>query len=174
LRADAKSSQKIVGLVVAVRTMKTKRGDTMAIVTLDDRSARIESTIYAETFQAAREHIAKDTLIVLEGSVVHDDYSGGLSMRCNGVMSLDQARELSARNLTIRMNGGSSPQSVSALAQVLKRAESGTCPIVVDYDRDDSSGRIALGQRFCIKPTDAVVREILSVPGANEAVFVYE
>ena len=174
LRADAKSSQKIVGLVVAVRTMKTKRGDTMAIVTLDDRSARIESTIYAETFQAAREHIAKDTLIVLEGSVVHDDYSGGLSMRCNGVMSLDQARELSARNLTIRMNGGSSPQSVAALAQVLQRAESGACPIVVDYDRGDSSGRIVLGQRFCIKPTDTVVREILSVPDANEAVFVYE
>ena len=49
LRADGSRSQVVAGLVVAARTMKTKRGDTMAILSLDDRSARIEVTILARS-----------------------------------------------------------------------------------------------------------------------------
>ncbi|RYZ67799.1 MAG: DNA polymerase III subunit alpha, partial [Proteobacteria bacterium] len=40
-KGDEKPRQSVAGLVVAQRTMKTKRGDTMAFVTLDDRTGRI-------------------------------------------------------------------------------------------------------------------------------------
>ncbi|RLA50784.1 MAG: DNA polymerase III subunit alpha, partial [Gammaproteobacteria bacterium] len=81
LRADKQGGQVLAGLIVAVRTMKTKRGDTMVILQLDDRSARIEVTVYADTYNEYRELLGKDQIVIVEGTVAQDDYSGGLAMR---------------------------------------------------------------------------------------------
>src|SRR5690606_32704753 len=43
-----RSPQLVAGLVVNVRTMKNKKGTTIAFVTLDDRTARIEVTLFSE------------------------------------------------------------------------------------------------------------------------------
>ena len=67
-------NQVVAGLIVASRTMKTKRGDTMAVLQLDDRSARIEVTVYADTWNEHRELLVKDQIVIVEGSVAHDDF----------------------------------------------------------------------------------------------------
>src|SRR5690554_1197425 len=55
-----KNSQRIGGLVVATRTMRTKRGDTMAFVTLDDRTGRIEIAVFSDTFnERSEEHTSE-------------------------------------------------------------------------------------------------------------------
>ncbi len=77
LKAD-KHNQSIAGLIVSLRTMKNKRGDNMAFVLLDDRSARIEVALFADTYSEHRERLIKDALVVIEGQVSFDDYSGAL------------------------------------------------------------------------------------------------
>ena len=42
--------QKIAGLIVDQRVKKTKRGDSLCFLTLDDRSARIDITLYGEIY----------------------------------------------------------------------------------------------------------------------------
>lgn len=174
LRADGKSSQRIVGLIVAVRTMKTKRGDTMAIVTLDDRSARIEATVYAEAFQASREALTKDTLIVMEGGVAHDDYSGGLSMRANRILSLDGARGAYASELRITLNGKSDLALVEQLAQVLNPSIGGACPVVIDYQRHDASSVIVLGEAYRIHPSDELLSALGQLSGTVSVKLLYQ
>jgi len=93
LRADKSGSQVLAGLVVSTRTMKTKRGDTMAFLQLDDRSARIEVTVYGETYNAHRDLLSKDSIVIIEGSVSHDDYTGGLAVRAKELRTLLQARQ---------------------------------------------------------------------------------
>ncbi|WP_231877356.1 OB-fold nucleic acid binding domain-containing protein, partial [Oleiphilus sp. HI0043] len=66
----------VVGLIVEIRVMKNKRGQTMCFVTLDDRSARIEATLFADTFDECREAIQKDEVVAVSGVVSLDDYSG--------------------------------------------------------------------------------------------------
>jgi DNA polymerase III subunit alpha len=172
-RADGKSNQKLVGLIVASRTMKTKRGDTMAIITLDDRSARIELTVYAEAFQQSRELLVKDQLVVVEGSVGHDDYSGGLSMRVSQVWSLDQARGTFASCLSIRLNGGSSVSSVGKLKSLLTQATRGECAVVIDYDRGDAAARIALGADYAVQPTDDLLAALADLDGTLSVNLCY-
>ena len=104
VRPDKQGTQFLAGLIVASRTMKTKRGDTMAILQLDDRSARIEVTVYADTYAEHRELLGKDNIVIVEGSVAHDDYSGGLAMRARGVRSLLQARQDYVSELTIEVS----------------------------------------------------------------------
>ena len=172
-RADGKSNQKLVGLIVASRTMKTKRGDTMAIITLDDRSARIELTVYAEAFQQSRELLVKDQLVVVDGSVGHDDYSGGLSMRVSQLWSLDQARGTFASCLSIRLNGGSSVSSVGKLKSLLTQATRGECAVVIDYDRGDAAARIAIGADYAVQPTDDLLAALADLDGTLSVNLCY-
>jgi DNA polymerase-3 subunit alpha len=94
-----KKSIRIAGLVVAMRVMKTKRGDTMGFITLDDRTARMEVAVFADTYNEYRDKLVKDALLIVEGQVSNDDYSGGLKMRANKVTPLEQARQEKLRSI---------------------------------------------------------------------------
>src|SRR5690625_97606 len=102
LRPDA-SNQTVAGLVVAVRVTRNRRGESMAFVLLDDRSGRIEVTLFADVFEASRERLVKDSIVVVEGQASHDDYSGSLKMLCRGVASLEEARAQHARALCLTL-----------------------------------------------------------------------
>ena len=97
-------SQNIVGLVVAVRVMRNKRGDKMCFVTLDDRTGRIEVSLFADVFEQCQDLIKPDTVIVVEGDVSFDDYSGSLKVRAKRAMNLVDARSYYARKLLIDMS----------------------------------------------------------------------
>lgn len=87
----------VAGLVVGMRVMTTKRGDKMAFLTLDDRSGRMEMAVFSEEFNANRENLAKDKLIVASVEVSIDDYSGGFKMRAKEIYDISQARERFAK-----------------------------------------------------------------------------
>ena len=59
----------MAGLIVNLRVMKNKKGDKMGFVTLDDRSGRIEASLFSEAFAAAQSLLQTDALVVVEGEV---------------------------------------------------------------------------------------------------------
>src|SRR3546814_7632779 len=65
----------------------------MGFITLDDRSGRIEASLFAEAFNSAQALLQTDALVVVEGEVSNDDFSGGLRLRAKRVMSLEERSE---------------------------------------------------------------------------------
>jgi DNA polymerase-3 subunit alpha len=104
LKAD-KAPQLVAGLIHDLRIIKSKRGDNIAVVTLDDRSARIEASFFGEVYQQCRELLRKDTVIVVEGVVSIDEYNGNgqLQIRVRRAMSLQDARCHYARRLSLTL-----------------------------------------------------------------------
>jgi len=173
LRSDKQGNQILAGLIVDVRTMKTKRGDTMAIVQLDDRSARIEVTIYAETFNAQRELLSKDSIVIVEGSVAHDDYSGGLAMRVKDVRSLLEARQNFASELTIELNHEMVDESFTAELERMLSGASGSCPVALVYGGASSRARIKLGERWQVSPSDELLQTLKDRVGSERVSLRY-
>ena len=99
-------SQNIAGLVVAMRVMRNKRGDKMCFVTLDDRTGRIEVSIFADAFEQYQSLIKMDAVIVVEGEVTFDDYSGSLKVRTRKILNLVDARSYYARRLVVGLDSG--------------------------------------------------------------------
>src|SRR5690606_37344872 len=113
-----RESQLVAGLVVATRTMKNKRGDTIAFVTLDDRSARLEVSVFAREYEQFRELLQKDSIVVIDCLVSVDDYngdSGEMGGRARDVMSLDEARQRHARSLDLQLQQGFMPPGLNRL-----------------------------------------------------------
>jgi len=174
LRADRQGSQAIAGLINTMRTMKTKRGDTMAILQLDDRSARIEVTVYADTYNDHREMLGKDSIVIVEGSVAHDDYSGGLAMRAKGVRSLMQARQDHASELTIEVSDDILDAKLTDwLESTLMGAGGGSCPVSLIYRQSAGQARVKLGERFQVLPSDELLQELRDGVGSERVILRY-
>jgi len=175
--ANLKSSRSrttVVGLVIAVRMMKNKRGQTMCFVTLDDRSARIEATLFSDTYEENREAIIKDTIVAVEGVVSLDDYSGTLKLRVSAVHSMVQARERHANRLEIKVdqvqfNNG----FLGSLKDTLSPYSPGACKVALRYCRSDVESTIEFGQQWRVSPTDEVLQELGYLLGDKCVRLVY-
>jgi DNA polymerase-3 subunit alpha len=92
------------GLVIAARSMVTKRGNKMGIFTLDDRSGRLDVTLFSEALEKYEELMQKDRILVVSGQVSFDDFSGGLKMSARELLDINDARERFARAIRISLD----------------------------------------------------------------------
>ena len=173
LRADNQKSQRIAGLVVAMRTMRTKRGDSMAILQLDDRTARIEVTVFAEAYNEHRELLVKDRILIVEGTVSHDEYNGGLSMRSTDLRSLLQARESYASELTIQLREDMVDAALAQKLQQLFQHSNGQCPVIVNYSQTDNRASIRLGDSWRVSPSDDLLQQLRDCCGGQNVRLNY-
>ncbi|WP_269618008.1 DNA polymerase III subunit alpha [Zhongshania sp. BJYM1] len=170
-----KHPQTIAGLVMSMRTMKNKRGDTMAFVLLDDRSARIEVALFSDAYDECREKLIKDTVIVVEGICSNDEYSGGKKMRVKAVRSIAEARDQSAKELQISVSPNTlANEGIERLKGALNVARGGRCPVVINYQRAEGAGRIRLGDNWRILPNDELLLRLRDECGANNVVINYD
>ncbi|GIT22610.1 MAG: hypothetical protein CM1200mP40_22920 [Gammaproteobacteria bacterium] len=78
--------------------------DTIAFLTLDDRSGRFEVSLFAKEYEKYRELIQRDLILVVECTVSVDDYTGGMRGRAKQVMTLAQARKKFAHRLALNLS----------------------------------------------------------------------
>jgi DNA polymerase-3 subunit alpha len=144
----------VAGLVIASRVMKSKRGDKMGFFTLDDRSGRLEVSVFSDVYEQYHASIVKDAILVVEGDVSHDDFSGGLKMVARKLLSIGQARESFARFITVRVGqelAGS--QAIEHLRQSLQayKLQGAECRVRVDYACQEARGSVLLGDAWRVR-----------------------
>ncbi len=59
----------LVGLVDSLRPLITRRGDAMAVLTLEDLQGQIEAVMFPRTWQDYREKVQEGAVILIEGKV---------------------------------------------------------------------------------------------------------
>jgi DNA polymerase-3 subunit alpha len=174
LRPD-KTAQAIAGLVVSHRIMKTKRGDDLAILVLDDRSGRIEATLFAEALALFRDKLVDDIIVVCEGPVSLDERDGSLKMRANMISTLADARSERATAVVLRLD---SVDFRAGFAQRLMEslgADAGKgCPLWIEYSGAGARGRIALGNQWCIDPSEDCLGRLIDQFGADRVNVLYQ
>ena len=199
LRAD-RGTQTVIGLIHDMRIIKSKRGDTIAILTLDDRSARIEVSLFGEVYENCREMLSKDTVVLVEGVVSLDEYSGNsqLQIRARNVTSFKDARQQYIRNITLNLQQENLPvESLQILQNILseyclagKNAVNGkhpaygitangatedkACDIVVNYSCDGARGSIVLGQEWRVQVEDELLHKLRQQYGASHINVNYQ
>lgn len=172
LRPADKVTVRVAGLMLSMRTVKTKQGKRMGIISLDDSTARIDVTLFADDFNLYHDILIKDHLLILEGSVSHDDFSGELRMRAQKVYTLAQARQHFAKGLRLIINATERETSpISALHDHLSPFIHGTCPVTVNFKNASASAVLKLGQSWNIIPSDDLIDTLKSLLG-REAVCI--
>ncbi len=174
LKPSTDSTVVVAGLVVAQRTMQTRRGDRMAFVTLDDRTGRLELAVFSDLYAQSRELLAKDTLLVVEGQVSVDEYTGGFKMSAEKLYNIDQARAAFSARLVIDVNADEAGNGfVEELKEILSPAGRGKCPVYLHYQGTQAEAEIVLGDEWKISPTNILLERLTRLAGESSVHLIY-
>src|SRR5207237_456519 len=154
----------VAGLIDEVK----KRGPRV-ILTLDDRTGRLEVLLFEETWQRHRELIAKDALVLVEGLLRFDEFSDAWRLAARRITELDKVREQEARRLVIRCTHAEAPAVCEALAAILAPWRPGPCPITVEYAGATACGALTLGEEWTVHAGRELIEQLEGLLG-REAV----
>ena len=165
--------QTIAGLIVNLRVMKNKKGDKMGFITLDDRSGRIEASLFADAFASNQALLQNDALVVVEGEVSHDDFSGGLRLRAKRVLSLESARTALAESLRLKVAAEElKGERLRWLAELFRRHR-GECPLTMDYTGSEARALLQFGEAWRVDPTDNLIQALRDQFGRDNVSLHY-
>lgn len=163
----------IAGYIHRLRTRSGNKG-RMAEIVLDDRTARSNITVYSDKFQQYRNLLVKDSLVIIKGDVVTDDYyESGLSVIAREIMDIEQARNRFA-NLNICLNAEQSSMSViEKIKKILSINCNGNCRINITYYNGDAKCHLELGKEWRIKISDSLLESLKNLLGSDNVSLSY-
>jgi DNA polymerase-3 subunit alpha len=174
---DSREPQLLAGIVTDLRIVNGQRG-RVALFKLDDKSEQIDAVVSEDLLNAHRELLADDELVIVQGRVQPDRFSGGLRLNVQQLWSLAAARCRFARFLRVAVNG-----SAPAMQELLRefpprsvRTEQGALTegltVRLVLQRNSVQGELDLGEEGRFFPSDAALARWQS--SANGAVVVYD
>jgi DNA polymerase-3 subunit alpha len=161
----------MAGVIASLRTMMTKRGK-MAIVLLDDSTAQVELSIFNEQFEANRNLLKEDSLLVLQGKVSEDSYTGGLRISAENLYSLASARAHFVSRLRLSMNGQSDAEKLRAMLEPFRDPEQG-CLVEIDYHNGHAACVAQLSSEWKVRPEEDLLIEMQGWLGEGNAKWVF-
>ncbi|MEK7738236.1 MAG: OB-fold nucleic acid binding domain-containing protein, partial [Pseudomonadota bacterium] len=165
----------LAGIVVSTRTQMTRRGK-MAIVMLDDASAQVEVSVFNELFEAERAKIKEDELLLVEGKVMRDDFSGGLRVVADKLLTLGEARGRFAKMLHLAVNGQADAEKLRSLLapyRNLGNPGNGACPVRLSYRNADAEVELGLPDAWRVRLDDALLAALHEWLSAENVNVVY-
>jgi DNA polymerase-3 subunit alpha len=154
----AREPTMLAGIVVSLRTQMTRRGK-MLILLLDDATAQVEVVVFNELYEQHRHLLKEDALLVIEGKVNRDDYSGGLRVTGERIYDLAGARTRFAQGLSLACNGQSNGRKLKELLEPYRSGDDG-CPVWVDYRNHDARCRVRLGDDWRVRLDDRLIESL--------------
>ena len=159
---DSRELQLLAGIVSDLRVVNGQRG-RVAIFKLDDKSEPIEAVANEDLLNANKDLLKDDELVIVQGKVQPDRFSGGLRLTVQAVWDLPAARCRFGKYLRVEVNG-----SVPPVAEVLSHyparriaTEHGDLPqglsVRLLLQREHASGELDLGESARFYPSDAAL-----------------
>ena len=165
----------LAGLVVDFRTRNTQSGARIAFITLDDRTARMEIRVFSKVFEQYRALLANDKVLVVQGTLAFDDFSGSMRLNANKILEIDQAREVYARRLVVDVGARKAGNGfVQSLGEVLSPFCEGSCPVGIQYHGGTAQAHITLGEEWRVHPTDELLHRLRELAGESQVRVVYK
>ena len=163
-----------VGLVLGVRVMTNKRGRRWAIVTLDDKSARMDVRFFPDMYEQFESLLETDRILLIKGQVSFDDFSGGNTITARDVMDIVQAREKNARALAINVDTQRlEPKIMSQMQSILQAFNGGSCPVQLAVTHPDVEVTLACGAKWYVTPEDQLLHDLKHCLGDKAVSILY-
>ena len=151
----------LAGVVMGVRVRMTQRGK-MAIVTLDDAVGRVDVVVGAELLNQHAAWIKEDQLLIVEGRISNDEFSGGIRVSARKLYDLAAVRNRFAQMLTLSCNGQSDLHRLMHVLTPYRYAgeELKRCPVKVDYHNQSAQVSLVLGDDWQVVLHDDLLHNL--------------
>ncbi|MBT4119806.1 MAG: DNA polymerase III subunit alpha [Candidatus Peribacter sp.] len=145
----------LAGIVEGVKKITTKKGDTMAIVFLEDPTGKIEITLFPRTYALAAEYLEKpDTVIIVGGTL--DNRSGQLQLRADAIKKASLTRMIERAKENNFFDEEEAERGLTLTKATIEEEQ---------IEVLDEEGNVIAGETIKIKETEAISEEFLGPLG---------
>src|SRR5262245_9892893 len=122
----------IGGLVSSLRLMRTKKGDAMAVVLLEDWEGVVEVLIFPDAYAKVQKLLDVDAPILVKGKLDNDE--ANIKILASDVYPIERVKEMLSRTVTIRINSDLAPGDIAARLQPIIDEKRGSAEIVFELE----------------------------------------
>src|SRR5690554_1653078 len=160
-------------MISGIRDIRTKRGDRLKVVSLDDGHGQIDVTIFAKVLIEVQDKIKPGAVIFVQGKVEEDSFSGGLRMRAETIANLLEMRSRSQRKVCIHIDADNWHSSSRAMLEslLIDDAEQG-CEVSIRYTQGSLQAQLRLGHQWRILPDEETLLQLKRVFGMESVSFI--
>ena len=167
--------QLLAGIVSGIRVRMTARGK-MAIVGIDDGTTRIEVVVGNELLNQSQHLLKDDQLVIVEGRVSNDEFSGGVRVNARKLHDLSSLRNSRASFLKISCNGQSDAVKLKSLLKPYCTSgseEQRGCAVKVEYHNNTSKVELMLGNDWRVDLHDELIAGLTEWLSKNNVKILY-
>ncbi len=156
----------IGGIIAACRQLKTKKGDRMAVFTLEDAQGGVEVIAFPEAYQRAAPLIETGTLVLVRGRLERDDET--VRILAAEIAPLESVREHVAHEVAIRVTSPADRGLFEQLGEVFSRHR-GDRRVSFEIELPADSKRLRVkadvSSQIRVRPSPALVAEVEQIVG---------
>lgn len=165
----------IAGQVVQLRQTKSKQtGERLAFITLDDKTGRIEVSVFGDVYRTYGELLQQDVVLIIRGGVRRRPQNDGemvISVSADEIMDIRRAREQFARRLLVRVPVRD--ELPDELRRLLAPYRGGNCPVMLQLAHPLGSGQMLLGEDWKVAPEEALLEDLRGRFGGQAVTLQY-
>ena len=158
-----------MGVVINFRTMFTKRGDRMAFLSLDNGDDLVDVTIFSELFEKNKDILVKDAILIIEGDITEDSFTGGNKLLARAIYNLNGFREKFARELQIDLNNHNHNNIHLILSDIFKDFVPGKLPVYIQYKK----AKLLLGSQWRVNLQELLLEKLRACVGDDNIKVCY-
>lgn len=155
--------------LVTTLNRRTPRGHSIAV---DDHSGRVDAFFSNENYATYADLMVKDAIVVIEGNVSYDDFSGGFRVVVNHVMSLSDAKARFARGVNIAVMGPDE-DLCNTLAATFSPYQNGSAPVFLHYRNQRARVTLELDRNWNLKPCEELIAALNELDAVKQAGLRY-
>ena len=122
----------IGGIVSALRVTRTKKGDAMGVVLLEDWEGIVEVVVFPDTFAKTQRLLEADAPIIVRGKLDNDE--SAIKILASEIYPIERAAEVLSRTVTIRIDARTAPRDLAERLQPLIDEKRGSAEIIFELE----------------------------------------
>jgi len=157
----------IGGIVAACRQLKTRKGDRMAVFTLEDAQGGVEIIAFPEAYQRSAGLIETGTLVLVRGKLERDEET--VRIVASEIAPLESIRERLAREVAIRLRKPADRQTLETLGAIFSRHR-GDRKVSFEVETGEPNRlrvRLDVSSQIRVRPSPTLIAEVEQLVGAG-------
>jgi len=157
---------RIGGIIINIKTIKTKKGDLMAFVTLEDQHRTVEIIIFSSVYAAVHELLVEDNTVIIQGRVKRDENS--VKILADTIVPIEKAEETWTASIHFNLDKNKTGKDLLLrLNDILKRYP-GSCNAYIHlFSPEETDTVIALPDTMKLKAGSSLTRAVNELLGYN-------
>ncbi|MBF0119908.1 MAG: DNA polymerase III subunit alpha [Desulfobacterales bacterium] len=157
---------RIGGMIKSLKTIKTKKGDTMAFVMIEDMQGSVEVTVFSSVYNSVSELLVEDMPVLVQGMLQKIDENSA-KILADAIIPIDKADEIWTTKISFNLDINTIKRETLVKMKEILEQYKGTCETFINLRNNNSEIIVSLPEKLRLKSSQSMIHEVNEVLGYN-------